>query len=69
MASRGAATATNYQILPGDRVFIASDKVTSFYAYISKIFAPVEKTLGVGSLGASTVRGFQLLGYRQYAGF
>jgi polysaccharide export outer membrane protein len=67
--TRGAATATNYQILPGDRVFIASDKVTSFYATLSRIFAPVEKTLGVGSLGASTVRGFQLLGVRQSYGY
>jgi polysaccharide export outer membrane protein len=63
--TRGASTATNYQILPGDRVFIASDRVTSFYATISKYFAPMEKVLGVGSLGASTVRGFQLLGLRQ----
>lgn len=64
--TRGAQTATNYQILPGDRVFIASDKVTSFYAQISKLLTPVEKVLGVSSLGASTVRGFQLLGLRQY---
>jgi len=64
--TRGAATASNYQILPGDRVFIASDPVMSFHATMSKILMPVEKMLGLGSLGASSVRGFQLLGYRQY---
>jgi polysaccharide biosynthesis/export protein len=63
--TRGASTATNYQILPGDRVFIAEDKVFALYAVVDKLIRPIERVLGIGSLTSSTVRGFQLLGYRQ----
>jgi len=64
--TRGATTATNYQILPGDRVFIASDPVIAFHSTISKIIGPFERVIGFGSLTASSVRGFQMLGYRRY---
>ena len=63
--TRGGATATNYQLMPGDRVFIASDPVMAFTAFANRIIGPFERVLGFGSLTASTVRGFQLLGYRQ----
>ena len=67
--TRGATTATNYQILPGDRVFIASDPVIYFHSTISKLIGPFERVLGFGSLTASTVRAFQMTGYRQYSGY
>jgi len=63
--TKGGATATNYQILPGDRVFIASDPVIAFHTTVSKIIGPVERVLGFGSLVGSTVRTFQLTGVRQ----
>jgi polysaccharide biosynthesis/export protein len=48
--------------LPGDRLFIAQDDMLAVTNYIGKITAPVERLLGVSSLGASTVRNFETLG-------
>lgn len=67
--TRGATTATNYQIMPGDRVFIASDPMIAFTAVISKVIGPFERVLGFSSLTASTVRANQLIGQRQFSGY
>ena len=53
---KGGATATNYQILPGDRVFIAQDSWVAFDSIVGKITAPFERMFGFAILGASTVR-------------
>ena len=60
--TRGGSAATNYQIMPGDRVFIAEDNVVGLNNVIGKFTAPIERLLGIASLGASTVRGYQTLG-------
>lgn len=60
--AQGGSTASNYQVLPGDRVFIAEDNLISFNNYLTKLTAPIERLLGVTSLGASTVRNTQTLG-------
>jgi polysaccharide export outer membrane protein len=60
--TRGGSAATNYQIMPGDRVFIAEDNVIGLNNVVGKFTAPIERLLGVSSLGASTVRGYQTLG-------
>ena len=52
--TRGASTATNYQIMPGDRVFIAEDNVSAFNNYLAKVTTPIERLLGVSSLGTPT---------------
>jgi hypothetical protein len=59
---RGGSTETNYQIMPGDRVFIAEDDVVAFSNFLDKMIRPIERVLGVTSLGASTVRNVQTLG-------
>ena len=56
---RGGATATNYQLLPGDRVFIAQDPWIAFNTVIEKVTAPFEQILGSTLLGAQTVYTFQ----------
>jgi hypothetical protein len=53
---KGGATATNYQILPGDRVFIAQDSWVAFDSIVGKVTAPFERMFGFAILGASTVR-------------
>jgi polysaccharide export outer membrane protein len=53
---KGGSTATNYQILPGDRVFIAHDPWIAFDSSIGKITAPFERIFGFALLGAATVR-------------
>jgi polysaccharide export outer membrane protein len=60
--TRGAATATNYQIFPGDRIFVAEDNLVATNNFLIKLISPVERLLGVTSLGASTVRNTQTLG-------
>ena len=56
---RGGATATNYQLLPGDRVFIAQDPWIAFNNIIEKVTAPFEQIMGSTLLGAQTVYTFQ----------
>ena len=60
--TRGGSASTNYQIMPGDRVFVAEDNVVALNTYLGKVTAPLERLLGLGSLGASATRGFQTLG-------
>jgi protein involved in polysaccharide export with SLBB domain len=54
VTGRGAA-ATNYQIMAGDRVFIAEDHLVAADTHLAKLLAPVERVLGVTLLGTSTV--------------
>jgi protein involved in polysaccharide export with SLBB domain len=53
---KGASTATNYQVLPGDRVFIAQDQWIAFDSIIGKITAPWERVFGFALLGSSTIQ-------------
>lgn len=54
--SSGASTATNYQIMPNDRVFIVEDNFTATSNWIGRVMAPFERAAGVLSLGANTAR-------------
>jgi hypothetical protein len=49
-------------------VFIAEDNVTAFNNFLTKVTMPIERLLGVSSLGTSAVRGFQTTG-RDYNRF
>lgn len=60
--TKGASASTNYQVLPGDRVFIAEDRIIALTTFINKATAPIQRLLGVTSLGVSTVRSAQNLG-------
>lgn len=50
-----AASATNYQILPGDRVFVAEDKLIAADALLTKITAPAERVFGFSILAAQSI--------------
>ena len=52
--SRDGITATNYQLFPGDRLFIAEDSYTAFNSFVAKITQPWERILGFVSLGTAT---------------
>ncbi len=54
--SSGASTATNYQIMPNDRVFIVQDNFTATSNWIGKVMSPFERAAGVLSLGTNTAR-------------
>jgi polysaccharide biosynthesis/export protein len=60
--SQGGSSETNYQLMPGDRVFIAQDSMTAFNNFVAKLTAPVERLLGVAALGGSATRTFQTMG-------
>jgi len=66
--TRGGVTGTNYQVMPGDRIFIAEDQTIALTNYLSKITGPLERITGIAGLGASTIRNFQSLGRGANAG-
>ena len=53
MTQRADVT-TNYQLMPGDRVFIAHDKRVAFDTAIAKFVSPLERMLGFTLLGTVT---------------
>jgi polysaccharide export outer membrane protein len=53
-----ASANTNYQILPGDRVFIAEDKLIALDIGLAKVIAPMERIMGFSLLGVGTVTRF-----------
>ena len=54
--TQAGRTETNYQLLPGDRIYISSDPMICLYNYIDKMVAPVERILGVTLLWATTAQ-------------
>jgi polysaccharide export outer membrane protein len=54
IAQRGD-TGTNYQLFPGDRVYVQANKLITVDSWLAKVLAPVERVLGVTLLGSSTV--------------
>ena len=60
--TQGAQTATNYQLLPGDRLYVAEDELMTFTNVMAKVTAPIERIAGIIALGNSTIRGFQTMG-------
>jgi protein involved in polysaccharide export with SLBB domain len=57
--TRDAATATNYQILPGDRIYIKADDLIAFDNVVMKVVTPFERIFGFILLGNGTVRQLQ----------
>ena len=57
--AQGAQTCTNYQILPGDRLYVKADRWIAFDTKLAKITAPLERVLGFTVLGNGAVRGLQ----------
>ena len=53
-------TDTNYQMMPGDRLYVKSDKLIRFDNGLGKVLAPVERVFGgmlLGSEAINSVRG------------
>jgi polysaccharide export outer membrane protein len=46
---------TNYQIMPGDRIFVSADKLIAFNAFLDKVLNPVERMFSFASLGSLSV--------------
>lgn len=41
-----AKTATNYQLMPGDRLYVHSEPIVTFTATIARFFGPIEQVFG-----------------------
>jgi protein involved in polysaccharide export with SLBB domain len=63
IAAEGVTT-TNYQVLPGDRIYIKADPIISLDNIIAKITAPVERVFGVILLGDGAVEAINSSGQR-----
>ncbi len=63
-------TATNYQLLPGDRVYIVEDPLVASEIGLAKTIGPLERIFGIVGLGSSVTRAAQTLGrsYNQRRG-
>jgi polysaccharide export outer membrane protein len=53
--TRQAVAQTNYQVMPGDRIYVKAQKVFIVDRFLQKVLSPVERILGVTLLGSSTV--------------
>jgi polysaccharide export outer membrane protein len=52
-------TRTNYQIMPGDRVYVMAKPIIRTSSFLQQVLAPVEQVLGITFLGRETVRAFE----------
>ena len=48
-------TATNYQLFPGDRVYVKAQRLVTLDNTLARVLRPVERIFGITLLGASTV--------------
>jgi polysaccharide export outer membrane protein len=53
---------TNYQLFPGDRVYVQADRLVTIDTYIARIISPIERMLGVTLLGATTIEQLENMG-------
>lgn len=49
-------TETNFQVMPGDRIYVQADKLIALDNHIEKLLAPFERIFGVSLLGFNVVR-------------
>jgi polysaccharide export outer membrane protein len=55
VTQRGDIT-TNYQLLPGDRLYVSEDKLVAFDTLAGKVISPFERIFGITALGTSTAQ-------------
>ena len=57
--SQYGIAATNYQVMPGDRIYVKAQRIVTFDTTLARVISPIERLLGVTLLGASTVNQIQ----------
>jgi polysaccharide export outer membrane protein len=68
VTQRGDAT-TNYQLLPGDRLYVSEDKLVAVDTRLGKMLAPIERIFGFTSLGVGTVQSIDFYQQQGQRGF
>ncbi|MBY0460936.1 MAG: polysaccharide biosynthesis/export family protein, partial [Gemmataceae bacterium] len=48
-------TFTNYQVMPGDRIYVKAQRLVTIDRTLARIISPVERIFGITLLGTSTV--------------
>jgi len=48
-------TVTNYQVMPGDRIYVKAQRLVAIDTALARILSPIERIFGVTLLGANTV--------------
>lgn len=64
--TEAGSTATNYQIFPGDRLYVDSDCLYRFDTNLAKVLSPIERILGTTLLGATTVQTIRNIGNNNF---
>jgi polysaccharide export outer membrane protein len=66
--ARNAGTMTNYQVLPGDRIFVEESHLVAADSFLAKLTSPIERVLGFSLLGANTIQTYQRFpgGFNQF---
>ena len=67
--TQAGSTPTNYQLFPGDRIYVRADALIEADNWLAKAFAPVERILGITLLGSSVVNSFRNNGFNNGTGF
>ncbi len=57
--TRAGSTETNYQIFPGDRIYVKTDKLTPLDSTLTRILSPFRRPYGGTLMGRSAVRTFE----------
>ncbi len=57
--TQDAVTSTNYQLLPGDRIYVKADTLIAADSFIAKVLTPLNRLAGFTLLGNGTVRALQ----------
>jgi polysaccharide export outer membrane protein len=57
--TRSGDPATNYQLLPGDRIYVGQDHLLAVDIALSRIFSPIERMFGITLFGTSVVQNFR----------
>jgi hypothetical protein len=57
--TRKGQVKTNYQMMPGDRVYILSQPLTKFDTYMARVLSPVQRALGTTLLVGSVRNTFR----------
>jgi len=60
--TQAGVTSTNYQLFPGDRIYVDSDCLIRGDNVLAKIISPVQRLLGLTLLGTTTLQSFRTNG-------
>jgi polysaccharide export outer membrane protein len=55
-------TWTNYQVMPGDRIYVKAQRLVTIDTTLARVISPIERLFGVTLLGTNTVQSFRTNG-------